>query len=205
MTPWLPIVHLSKVELKKLKVERPCPAETPSDCVLARLPSGQINWNPYPGTPDYNAACAEACRTGGGTTGQVYASADVLEDAVGSGRCTFSQTTTCTCPKDCVGHWRDTGTSEKSCGWFKLGVGGSPGSGPYDSGDYTQTATYRNEEFVVDTEAQGTGSCPDRGRTRQTRTNICYTLWNTTTCHNPTGDVYGSASTFSLERCRTTY
>jgi hypothetical protein len=181
---------------KRERCENACPEETPSDCILARLPNGEINWNPYPGTPDYNAACAEVCLTSGGDTGEVYASADVMHDAVGSGNCAYSQTTTCTCPKDCTGHWeREPDEVDRSCFPNEQSWGIYP------------FATYKVERFVVDDDETGaTGTCPDRGKWRRTRTSTWKKKgwygnnksWGTCdendTCTYPGAAVYGGGA-----------
>lgn len=77
----------------------PCPSEEPADCVLAKYPQdhptlpGKIAWNPAPGTPDYNFMCCQV-----EPKGKVFQSADVLEDAQGSGQCNYTQEVTCSCP-----------------------------------------------------------------------------------------------------------
>lgn len=144
---------------KRERCTNPCPVETPTPCVLARLPNGEINWNPYPGTPDYNATCRTQCAASGAATESIFASADVLEDAQGTGACNYTQTTTCTCPRDCVGHWqRASSTETRDC----LAV---PNSWPVQ-------ADYMSESFIVDTPANETGSCPDQGRVRKTRQQV---------------------------------
>lgn len=140
---------------KRERCAKECPEPTPTDCVLARLPNGEINWNPYPGTPDYNATCLAQCSASGETTESIFASADVLEDAQGSGRCAYTQTTTCECPRDCVGSWKHTSTEDRWC-----------------EQDTTRSATYKVEKFTVSTPANATGSCPDEGKTRKTRTHF---------------------------------
>lgn len=77
----------------------PCPAESPSNCVLAKYPqthptrAGQILWNPAPATPDFNYMCCNV-----EPKGKVFQSADVLEDAQGTGTCQYTQEITCSCP-----------------------------------------------------------------------------------------------------------
>jgi hypothetical protein len=77
----------------------PCPAETPSNCVLAKYPedhptrAGQIAWNPASGTPDFNYMCCSV-----DPKGKVFQSADVLEDAQGTGTCQYTQEISCSCP-----------------------------------------------------------------------------------------------------------
>jgi hypothetical protein len=142
---------------KRERCTKPCPVETPTPCVLARLPNGEINWNPYPGTPDYNDTCKKQCAESGATTENIFASADVLEDAVGTGACNFTQTTTCTCPKDCVGHWQQMPSeSKRNCTDNYLARN-------------TVYADYKVEKFIVDQDENETGQCPDKGKTRRTR------------------------------------
>ena len=146
---------------KRERCTKPCPEETPSDCLLARLPNGEINWNPYPGTPDYIDTCKTQCKASGATTEQIFASADVLEDAVGTGNCYYTQTTTCECPRDCVGHWNPTGSDPaRKC------TTNPSAWGPF--------AVYDNKEYIVDTPANSTGECPNRGKRAKTRGRIYY-------------------------------
>lgn len=143
---------------KRERCAKECPEPTPTDCVLARLPNGEINWNPYPGTPDYNSTCRTQCAASGATTESIFASADVLEDAQGNGQCAYTQTTTCECPRDCVGSWQHTGDESRYCL-----------EPPYQN---NMEATYKVEKFTVSTPAAGGGSCPDQNKTRKTRTNL---------------------------------
>jgi len=143
---------------KRDRCTKPCPVETPSDCVLARLPNGEINWNPYPGTPDYNATCKQQCEASGATTEEIYASADVMEDAVGTGNCHFTQTTTCTCPRDCVGHWNPAGSDTYP--------GRKCAESIYTPAPYFY---YDKKEYVVDQNENATGKCPNRGKKIKTR------------------------------------
>ena len=141
---------------KRDRCTKPCPVETPSDCVLARLPNVDENWNPYPGTPDYNATCKQQCEASGATTEEIYASVDVMEDAKGTGNCHFSQITTCTCPKDCVGYWNPTGSDpERKC--------------TTDIYQWGPFAIYDNKAYVVTTDENLTGKCPNRGKRTKTR------------------------------------
>ena len=156
---------------KRERCTKPCPEETPSDCLLARLPpspngeEGGVVWNPYPGSPDYIDACKTQCKASGATTEEIYQSANVLEDAVGEGGCTFSQETTCECPRDCVGHWTSTGTeSGRHCvelanlSWTNNMI----------------LADYNMERFDVTTPANSTGECPNAGKSRKTKTRMYY-------------------------------
>ena len=141
---------------KRERCAKECAEPTPTDCVLARLPNGEINWNPYPGTPDYNSTCRTQCAASGAETESIFASADVLEDAQGNGQCAYTQTTTCECPRDCVGSWQHTGDESRHC---------LPDS-------TNMEATYKVEKFEVSTPAAGGGSCPNQNKTRKTRTNL---------------------------------
>ena len=77
----------------------PCPSDEPADCVLAKYPSdhptraGQVHWNPAPGSADFQYMCCNV-----EPKGKVFQSADVLEDAQGSGKCDYTQEVTCSCP-----------------------------------------------------------------------------------------------------------
>ena len=77
----------------------PCPSDEPADCVLAKYPSdhptraGQVHWNPAPGSADFDYMCCNV-----EPKGKVFQSADVFEDAQGSGNCYFTREVTCSCP-----------------------------------------------------------------------------------------------------------
>ena len=146
---------------KRERCAKECAEPTPTDCVLARLPNGEINWNPYPGTPDYNATCLSQCAASGAANESIFASADVLEDAQGNGQCAYTQTTTCECPRDCVGSWQHSHNEERQC-----------------KDDTSENATYKVEKFVVSTPANATGSCPDANKVRKTRTDFRFRIKN---------------------------